>query len=172
MCLPVKPRRNLTKNIPDTHTPTCYIPLLFLSLFCLSIIYLNFLLKSQLFNLSFFLSYHYILLVYLTHLFLYMPTQDLFVLLLNRLSETRLLRLAEVRYLTSFILKLEARLGPADDNVNNAPAERSPQELERLWIDERGYVEGDFNFNTPEISARRTETRASRPERPIAVQAS
>mmetsp|Transcript_6936 Transcript_6936/g.10100 ORF Transcript_6936/g.10100 Transcript_6936/m.10100 type:complete len:200 (+) Transcript_6936:98-697(+) len=95
-----------------------------------------------------------------------MPTQDLFVILLNRLSETRLLRLAEVRYLTSFIQELEARLGPAetDDHVNNTPAENNLEEAERLFIEERGYLE--------ERPSRRTETRASRPERPIAVRAS
>mmetsp|Transcript_5310 Transcript_5310/g.7828 ORF Transcript_5310/g.7828 Transcript_5310/m.7828 type:complete len:184 (+) Transcript_5310:65-616(+) len=83
-----------------------------------------------------------------------MPIQDLFELLINRLSETRLLRLAEVRYLTSFIQALEARLEPAA--AERQPTDDNVEEAERLFIEERGYLE--------DRRSRRTETRAGRPE--------
>ena len=102
-----------------------------------------------------------------------MPTNELFALLLNRLSEERLLRLAEVRYLTSFIQELETRRDPENttrpavnrrNTDNDEPALSSIEEAERLFIEERGYLNARRTTN----NERPVTAPVNTPERIIA----
>lgn len=97
--------------------------------------------------------------------------QDLLEQLITRLSETRLLRLAEVRYLTSFIQELEDRAGNyTRPNLSRPPNQPDITEAERLFIEERGVLE-DRRPRRTETSARPQPVRASRPQRPIVANA-
>ena len=105
-----------------------------------------------------------------------MPILDLLTLLIERLSETRLLRLAEVRYLTSFIQELETRQASEETvarrrhHVHNAPNVTDLEEAERLFIEERGFLEARTSNRTESQrrpAARQAPVRADRPERPI-----
>ena len=102
-----------------------------------------------------------------------MPSQDLFDNIIHRLSEIRLLRLAEVRHITNYIRALEESTN--SNRTDTRRPERTGQQrhtnqeetefarAERLFIEERGYLVD----RRTEARAGRTESQAGRPERPI-----
>ena len=105
-----------------------------------------------------------------------MPFSELLTLLIARINETRLTRLAEVRYLTTFIQELETRL--ATENAeesrstryepnNTAPANPDLEEAERLFIEERGYLNQPHRPTRARRPIRPATVRTDRPVRPI-----